>query len=400
MADNYKAFPTLEIELEKMNLVIGKNGSGKSSILRLAPLIIESIRKEILDINPKGLSIGGSISDLLFRNDVFSELSLGLEFVTDEKVYAFKTSVAYDRDERKINVVKFVFTDNEGEIELNKDYTTIGNHYINSQNEKTTVDFKGLLPDIKSLEDKNHVERLQVLSLLKNYFNSQYVNYLGPFRSRASRVYPVVDTYDNDTGINGENSPYIIYNHSNNPNFDFLEEINSWTKINMEGAKINIRKEEYSFSIYIDKNKISSNIVDHGVGFSQILPLITSRFTRKKFGIKGIEIVEQPELHLHPSMCGSIVDLYTDIVKEDGNLCVLETHSKETILRLRRRIAESKDDLISSNVQLIYVDQDKDGSYIDYINILDDGSLSWWPQGVFEEAYEEIIAIEEINNAG
>ncbi|MEZ9072199.1 hypothetical protein BCU98_14525 [Vibrio splendidus] len=394
-AENYKAFPYLEIYLEKINLIIGKNGAGKSSILRLAPIIIESIRNDKLDINPRGISLANSISDLLFKNIIGTALTLGLEFEEDRKVYSFRTSLLYDRDERKIKVSEFSFIDDEGEINYTKDFSSIGDFYLN-ENKKVDIDFLGLLPNIKNVKDRAKRERLEVLNSLKLHFNSEYLNYLGPFRKSPSRVYPIVDSCDNDTGIHGENSPYIIYNHTNNPNLEFIEDINHWTKENMEGSKLEIIKDQFSFSINVIKNSISSNIVDHGVGFSQILPLITSRFSRRKFNINGIEIIEQPELHLHPAMCGSIIDLYIDIVSEDNKICILETHSKETILRLRRRIAESKDNAIENNVQIIYVDQNENGSYIEYINILEDGSLSWWPSGVFEEAYEEIIAIQGI----
>ncbi|MFW1480437.1 AAA family ATPase, partial [Vibrio parahaemolyticus] len=39
IAKNYRAFKSLEVSLTQVNLVIGKNGSGKSSIARLIPLI-------------------------------------------------------------------------------------------------------------------------------------------------------------------------------------------------------------------------------------------------------------------------------------------------------------------------------------------------------------------------
>ena len=35
----------------------------------------------------------------------------------------------------------------------------------------------------------------------------------------------------------------------------------------------------------------------------------------------------------------------------------------------------------------------------DYINILRSGHVNWWPKGVFEESFDEVLAITEANNA-
>lgn len=396
-AKNYKAFPSLEIELKKINLIVGKNGSGKSSILRLLPLILDSITQDTIDFTPRGLDLAGRLSDLVFEHSVAKPLSLGIEFEMSGQRYEFLTEIIYHTDYKRIVVLSFQYKDSTRSITLNKVHGGKVEDYLDDKGNECAVFFNGLIPDFNR-DLCSTLSQMTSLSSLKNEIKKDFLSYLGPFRKKLNRVFAIKEFITLDIGVEGENTPFILYGNDHRLDSSHLEAINSWMNESMDGASIEIIKDQHSFSIYIRKNKISSNIVDHGVGFSQILPLIANRFNRLLNKQYGVEVVEQPELHIHPSMCGAIIDLYLTALNSD-NVIVLETHSKETILRLRRRVAESKLDIFDA-VQIIFVDQSVNGSSVDYINVLNDGSVSWWPEGIFEEAYEEIMAIEEINNAG
>lgn len=398
-AKNYKAFPKLELELKSINLIIGKNGSGKSSLLRLFPLIIESLFSNLINLNPKGLDLGGRLSDLVFGHSAARPLSLGLEFELDGGVHSFVTELIYHTDYKKVIVLSFEYKNGKDNTIFKKKMDDDFDTYSSNFCDDVKLSFKGLIPEIDLMKSPVIYQRLSIFEKLKSKVDSDYLSYLGPFRNKLSRIFPIRDFPVSDVGYEGENAPFIIYSHERNNNSSYKDSVNDWMGNYMEGAFVEVRTDLNSFSLYVNKNNISSNIVDHGVGFSQILPLVANRFNRKIKGISGIEIVEQPELHIHPAMCGSIVDLYLTALDCHRNVIILETHSKETILRLRRRIAEDNKNVISEHSQLIFVDQDDNGSSIDYIKILDDGSCSWWPEGIFEEAYDEIIAIEEINSA-
>lgn len=137
-----------------------------------------------------------------------------------------------------------------------------------------------------------------------------------------------------------------------------------------------------------------SNIIDEGVGFGQIFPSVVNRFARDLDKVKGIELIEQPELHMHPAACGSIADLYLTAIS--SNMVFVETHSKEFILRLRRRIAEGIDE---KDINIFYVDTDfnKKSAVIEKIIINKNGAVKNWPAGIFEEDFDEVMALQEAN---
>ena len=83
--------------------------------------------------------------------------------------------------------------------------------------------------------------------------------------------------------------------------------------------------------------------------------------------------------------------------KEDTNKrYLIETHSKNFILRLRRLIANKQLDI--DDVALYYVDFDEKNacSSLRKINIGSDGSVDFWPNRMFDESLQETLAIRTI----
>ena len=101
---------------------------------------------------------------------------------------------------------------------------------------------------------------------------------------------------------------------------------------------------------------------------------------------KDLVVIEEPEAHLHPSMHGAIADLV--ISCSEKSQVLIETHSENFILRLRRRIAEGA--LDPARLALVYVDE---AHLARAINILETGETSDWPTGVFEYDVVEAEAI-------
>lgn len=135
------------------------------------------------------------------------------------------------------------------------------------------------------------------------------------------------------------------------------------------------------------------NIADAGAGIAQILPIVVQRqFEKLSQKTGGLEIVEQPELHLHPAAHADIADLYVDALTHTQSRFIIETHSENFILRIRRRVAEGK--LDPKKVILYWVKDEKDAKRkIQPIEIDADGEVDYWPEGVFSEDFQEVREI-------
>lgn len=127
-----------------------------------------------------------------------------------------------------------------------------------------------------------------------------------------------------------------------------------------------------------------------GVGVSQALPLLVGLLTSPH---GAIFIVEQPELHLHPSVQARLADFMLN-ARPDLTL-IIETHSESFITRIRRRAAEGKFNV--ADIDITFVEPSNGGSSARILEISEFGDLSEWPEGFLSAAEEDIRAILKAN---
>ena len=124
---------------------------------------------------------------------------------------------------------------------------------------------------------------------------------------------------------------------------------------------------------------------------TQALPIVVSAFIEDKKEV--LTILEQPELHLHPAAHGNLAELLALSSKSSNKNFLIETHSQNFILRLRRLVAEGTID--KNNLAIYFVDYDNKNntSELKQIDVNRDGSVSFWPKNIFSETLDETLAI-------
>ena len=142
---------------------------------------------------------------------------------------------------------------------------------------------------------------------------------------------------------------------------------------------------------------------DVGIGISQMIPIVVGAINVQG----GILAIEQPELHVHPSIQVGMGDLfifaaqiYANFLTGHGTTLIIETHSEHIILRLLRRIRESKENELPSyvkefsveNLSVIFVEMGENGVKFSQLRVDEEGDfIDQWPQGFFEERIEELF---------
>ena len=147
---------------------------------------------------------------------------------------------------------------------------------------------------------------------------------------------------------------------------------------------------------------------DVGEGITQLVPVIAACVRASSLSSDGRSIViEQPELHLHPSMAARLGDLFltTVLSKPSPPFCIaasilIETHSEHLILRILRRVRQTTDNELPEHIPpvrpddvcVLWVDNLGDGTTIQRLRIDERGEfIDRWPCGFFSERAEELF---------
>ncbi|MBU4682481.1 AAA family ATPase [Cedecea davisae] len=396
-ARNYKAYKEIKLKVGKFNVFIGRNSAGKSALARLAPLILKSLNVapgNVIDYTPLNIDIGASYHDIVYGHNEYTRLELGATFDCNGKIVSFLTELTFSTELKTLVVSKFNANFNEINFQAELDLEGLeenGDVKYLVEGETQSIIFDGLIPRIN---ESNESILFLLLENIRDYdFN---ISYLGPFRSELQRTYTVKTIKDLDIGDKGQNAPYIFKDIDYKSNGVLSNKIKEWMHSHFNGKYFALRSFEQSFSVICSSQFNDSNIIDEGMGFAQVFPSIINRNVRDLKKIKGMEIIEQPELHIHPAACGTVADLYLNA--RNSNIIFVETHSKEFVLRVRRRVAEGID---CDDVNVIYVDYDAENktAKLSPIRINEKGGVDWWPKGIFEEDFDEVIALNMANDA-
>jgi len=134
------------------------------------------------------------------------------------------------------------------------------------------------------------------------------------------------------------------------------------------------------------------NVAAMGEGVSQMLPIVAESLASRE---GDCLLVEQPEIHLHPAAHAHLADLFIQMAL-GGRQFIVETHSEHVLLRLRRRVAEGKMPL--EKVAILYVEKKGGCSSVRQLTLNDRGHYDDWPEGFFDEAYQEAMTLAELSS--
>lgn len=364
---NYKAFKEREeIDLRHVTLILGKNSSGKTSILKLFPMFANmlsgNIKQPLLLVNG-GLSLGCGYSEL-FHNMSTSDLAFELEFSDNCSI---KAEYAVNGDDIFMTHYRFRYGD--------------------------LVIEKGLNDDMSGIWGLCDLEHFSKIKTLYHCLNAP-IEYLAPIRCQAPHAI-VFKGFDNTlkVGLDGRGA-YDILLASYRKDGVLFKRVSEWSDEHLEGQALTMSNSANNsgvFSLMVKRKGVEVNITGVGQGMSQVLPVLVQAYYAKE---NSINIIEQPALHLHPAAHSELSYLFGTMSKERNCKFVIESHSENLLLGFRKMIVDESCDFTPDDISIYYVDECEDGSYLQRIHINEKGDLDYWPTGVFSESFE---ILREIN---
>ena len=95
------------------------------------------------------------------------------------------------------------------------------------------------------------------------------------------------------------------------------------------------------------------NLIDVGYGVSQVLPVITELLRQDA---PSMFLLQQPEVHLHPSAQAALGSLFCQVAAPDRQL-IIETHSDHLLDRVRMDVRDRRGRLKPSDVSILFFER-------------------------------------------
>ena len=119
------------------------------------------------------------------------------------------------------------------------------------------------------------------------------------------------------------------------------------------------------------------NLTDVGFGVSQVLPVLAALFRTNG---PSMFLLQQPELHLHPSAQAALGSLFCRTV-EAGRQVIVETHSDYIMNRIRLDVRDRRTELTHEDVSILYFEREDPDVLIHPIRFDKDGNVLGTPGG-------------------
>ncbi|ENX4418110.1 MULTISPECIES: DUF3696 domain-containing protein [Enterobacter] len=216
------------------------------------------------------------------------------------------------------------------------------------------------------------------------------VKYIAPLRATSERFYRFQDLQVNEIDHTGSNLAMLLNSLRPTDKAKFEE----WTKTNFDFI-IKVEQSGSHFAILVNTgdNAENYNISDMGFGYSQVLPIVAAIWLETERRASSPRrpitfIIEQPELHLHPSYQHNLAKIFAKVVtkakeNEIDLKIIFETHS-QTMIEALGECIEGEVGLSEDDVSvLVFEKNSKQQTIVKKTYFNEDGYLQNWPVGFF-----------------
>ena len=142
----------------------------------------------------------------------------------------------------------------------------------------------------------------------------------------------------------------------------------------MEGGPFQLQVRKFGRS---GRKGPKRNLVDVGFGVSQVLPVLAALFRADE---PPMFLLQQPELHLHPSAQAALGSLFCRTA-EGGRQLIIETHGEYIIDRVRTDIRDRQTALTPDDVSVLFFERSDLDVHIHSLRFDDQGNVLGAPEG-------------------
>lgn len=349
----FKCFDDKRLELGKITLLTGSNGSGKSSVLQAILLLRQIVEKhneqktaeDTIEIELNGyhrLQLG-SYDDIINKNSNKDCAGIGMNNTMFNINYGGFPG-------------KAVVTSKADAIENLPPFITSKNfHYLNAERTSPRIDYEIKTSDVGNCGDMGE--------------------YAGNILLNAGITAYKID--DNRIMESADDTAKVL---------NLVIQADRWMSYIF--SEVSVKPEKITEYIYRVKLRRQHTVIapNTGFGYTYALPIIINGLIANR---GDAIIVENPEAHLHPK-AQSNMGFFLGRMAAAGSRVIIETHS-EHIVNGVRRAALSGNGLEPSDIGIYFFNDKQHDCRL--ITVDEDGNMSDFPVDFFDQTRQDILEI-------
>lgn len=433
---NFKSWEVIQdMHLAPITGLFGTNSSGKTSLIQFLLMLKQTVdspdRTQVLNLgDERSLVSLGTFRDLIYQHTEPGHLSCRFSWTLPKEMKI--------KDTEQKNVMLFTGKEMEFGVEItengagrvivsNLEYSFGGYRFnLKRKSERegkyelsarpNTFRFqrtRGRAWDLPAPakcygfpdQVKAYFKNAGFLADLELSFDQMFsrIYYIGPLREYPKRQYTWAGIQPADMGERGEKAiDALLASRERGEKISrgkgrrrfTLEEYVAWwlreLKLIEDFSVRPITKESNLYQVWVRKSHRSSEVLitDVGFGVSQLLPVLVLCY----YVPEGATVLlEQPELHLHPSVQSGLADVFIDVARNRKVQIIIESHSEHLLRRFQRRIAEEK--ISNKDTSLYFCDISRGISKLVPLELDLFGNIQNWPDGFFGDDLREMAAM-------
>ena len=385
---NFKCFYDASVNLNRLTVLAGANGFGKSSIIQALLFLRRTIEH------------CARWNGTQYTTDIDSNLNVELNGAYCLSLGMSNNVIPMDADMQSLLTLQF---------QSDKDIISVS-YELNDEKAFLWLNFAK-----DGIKIEGDASKLPIFKQAFYYLNAERI---GP------RVAQKIKFHDYpNVGCQGEYTAQILAEYGNkngetytsieidkkkmfspdNTNNTLLAQTQAWMQYLMPDININCQMDNkmQCAQIIVENNYtkgapvIATNI---GFGISYVLPIVVTGLIAQP---DTIMIVENPEAHLHPS-AQSKIGIFLATIAQSGVNVIVETHSDHVINGIQ--IATAKQKITKDLVCINYLSKGESANQypqpdISTITINDKGELSHWPKGFFDQTQIDFVELLSLRRA-
>jgi len=331
---NFRSVKNVRIGIKPLTLLYGHNASGKSSIL-YAPFILRNII-----LNPNQTVDGfsnlifcnfGGFDQVVYNHDPKLDIEIGI--TSDTEFGELSYIVAFSKDGGSFRLKLEGKIDETLHVKFPYPVNSQKKMHIKTEEETVELIWNGITTNPATQPLTQFGEKLlknlnSVIELIKN------IDIVPLKRGFSKPVYSPVSV--GQFAVNEDEVATLLTG-----GFGYLK-----NKVHVYVRKI--FKKDFQLtsspgtSIFylqtVDERGLTSELVNEGFGVNQTIYLLTKVLRPEA----SVLLIEEPEIHLHPTAQSKLVEALVEIVENENKTLIISTHSEHIISSLLSLVVENK----------------------------------------------------------